>query len=130
MGTILYHACTLSLIVTHAIAIFSIDINIRVDLNNLLIQLRQQVSPKWYQFGDAIGVKKEILNRIAEYCFPQECIVEMLDHWLRDHTGKPTWREVAKALNVINLPNLAVDIERVYTTGTWLQSSLRYTILL
>ena len=96
---------------------FSVDNNIRVDLNNLLIQLRQHVSPKWYQFGEAIGVKKEILKRIAGCCSPQECIVEMLDHWLRNHTGKPTWREVAEVLNVIDLPNLAVDIERVYTTG-------------
>lgn len=42
----------------------------------------------------------------------------MLDHWLRNHSGKPTWHEVAEALRSIELQKLAYDIEKVYETGT------------
>ena len=44
----------------------------------------------------------------------------MLDYWLRNATEKPTWRDVAKALKVIKLFQLAFDIESVYTTSKFL----------
>ena len=48
---------------------------------------------------------------------PEESIVEVCDHWLRNHAGKPTWREVAEALGETNFQQLAFDIEKVYETG-------------
>ena len=70
----------------------------------------------WYQFGEAIGVRKEVLEKCVKYP-PEESIIEILDNWLRNHAGQPTWREVAEALRVINLQQLAFDIEKVYDTG-------------
>ena len=99
----------------------SIDENIiaeiAVNLDNLLIQLRPQVSTKWYEFGKAAGVDKTVLDNYAKECAPEDCIVETVDHWLRRCEDKPTWRDVAKILKKIHLPVLASDIENVYTTG-------------
>lgn len=82
-----------------------------------MIQLRPQVSPKWYQFGEAARIEKEVLDNYARNCAPEDCIIEVLDYWLRNHTEAPTWREVAEILKRINLHQLAFDIEKVYTTG-------------
>ena len=89
-----------------------------INLDNLLIQLQAQLSSKWYQFGLSIGIQKETLNTFAEKCTPEDCIVEMLDFWLRHHKGQPTWKEIAEALKAIDLLQLAEDIESVYTTVT------------
>ena len=85
--------------------------HLKVNLDNLLIQLRAQVSPLWYQFGEAAGVETEILDKLADNCLPQDCIIEMFDYWLRQQKELPTWRDVAKILKVINLQQLAVQIE-------------------
>ena len=50
---------------------------------------------------------------------PEESIIEVLDNWLRNHAGQPTWREVAEALREIGLHQLAFNIEKVYDTGTF-----------
>ena len=89
-----------------------------LNLDSLLIQLKAEVTPKWYQFGEAVGVDKETLNKYQEYPDSQ-CIIEVLDFWLRNHTGQPTWREVAEILRGIGLQQLASDIEKVYETGAY-----------
>ena len=76
------------------------------------------VLPHWYQFGQAIRIKEEILDDFAQKCSPEECIVETFDYWLRNHEGQPTWREVAEALKAINLTDAAKDIETMYSIGT------------
>ena len=92
--------------------------SLSVDLDKLLIQLRRQVGSKWYQFGEAAGIEKEVLDNYAKNCTPEDCIMEMLDYWLRNHdAGKLTWRDVARVLRAIGLGQLAGDIESVYSTG-------------
>ena len=89
-----------------------------LNLDSLLIQLQAEVTPNWYQFGEAIGIEKKILDKYQQYS-PEQSIIEILDNWLRNHTGQPTWREVAEALRKIGLQKLAFDIERVYDTGKY-----------
>ena len=74
------------------------------------------VTPRWYQLGKALEVNKDVLDRCTNY-HPEESIVEILDHWLRNFPGHPTWRDVANALRKIDLQQLADDIEMVYETG-------------
>ena len=88
-----------------------------INLDALLIQLRKQVTSKWYQFGETAGIAKEVLDNFAANCSLDDCIVEMLDYWLWNYNGKPTWRDVAIILKAINLQQLAFDIEQVYVTG-------------
>ena len=89
--------------------------NYPLNLDNLLIQLRSQVTPKWYQFGLVVGIDKKVLDSYTNYS-PEVCIIEVLDHWLRNHLTKPTWRDVAHALKEIELHELAEKIlrEQVY----------------
>ena len=50
-------------------------------------------------------------------CSDEEATVEVCDHWLRNHMGQPTWREVAKALIHVGFQQLATDIKKVYEIG-------------
>ena len=88
----------------------------QLNLDNLLIQLRTQVTPSWYQFGLALGVAKDVLNKYSK-CPKEESLVELADYWLRNSPTKPTWRDVAKALKKIGFDSLANDILNVYKTG-------------
>ena len=66
------------------------------DLNSLLHTLQRQISSKWYSFGLALGVPKEMLNQLKDYS-DEECLVEVLDYWLKHHQTSPTWKEVMEA---------------------------------
>ncbi len=67
------------------------------DLNNLLSRLQNEVpNSQWYQFGLALGVPKEILDQIEEHA-GDNCLTELLDYWLNNHKGQPSWREVDEA---------------------------------
>ena len=87
-----------------------------INLDILLIQLRPQVAPKWFQFGSVIGINKEVLDKYSNHP-DEECLVEVLDCWLRNHESKLTWKEVAKVLKEIDLHQLADNIMKSYETG-------------
>ena len=87
-----------------------------INLDILLIQLKPTVTDKWYQFGEAIGVPKEILEECTRYPTDQS-LVEILDNWLRNHSGQPSWKEIAEALTKIGLQELSRNIKHVYETG-------------
>ena len=83
-----------------------------LNLDTLLIQVRGAVTPHWYQLiGETLKVGKNVLNKCSNYP-PEESIVEVLDQWLRNFPGRPTWRDVANALRKISLQQLANDIEK------------------
>ena len=84
----------------------------------MLIQIRDQVTPKWYQFGGVVGINKETLDELSNFP-PEECIVEVLDIWLRTHDpAEPvSWRDVADALKQTGLYLLAERILKSYKTG-------------
>ena len=83
-----------------------------------MLQIRQQVTLKWYQFGLAVDIKKETLDEFSNFP-PEECIVEMLDLWLRTSEKAVTWRDVADALKQIGLYQLAERTLKAYKTGKW-----------
>ena len=85
-------------------------------MDNLLKQIRDQVTPKWYQFGLAVGINKETLDEFSNFP-PEECIVEISDLWLRTNETTVTWRNVADALKNIGCYRLAERILKVYKTG-------------
>ena len=104
----------LNLIMTLNNIIYYVAIDSSLNLDNLLIQIRTQVTPVWYKFGQAVGVPREILNKCLG--FPsEECVVEVLDYWLRNNN--PTWKDVADGLRETGLQCLANGILNVYKTG-------------
>jgi hypothetical protein len=75
---------------------------------SLVDALRGQVSSKWYTFGLALGVPKQLLNQL-EHHSDEECLIEVLDYWLKHHPGKPTWKEIMDAKNRIVLSTAHVQ---------------------
>ena len=92
------------------------DADDSLNLDTLLIQVWGAVTPHWYQLGQALEVSKDVLDKFTNYP-PEESIVEILDQWLRNFPGHPTWRDITNALREIGLQQLANDIEMVYETG-------------
>ena len=73
----------------------------------------------WKEFGLVIGIAEEVLDGYSSYP-PEECLVEVLDYWLRKHhtaENKLTWRDVVKVVKEIGLHQLAENILNVYQTG-------------
>lgn len=108
---------------------FADNVDDSFSLDTLLIQLRAVVGTKWYEFGVAVGIDNDVLDNFASHCAPEECIVEMLDFWLRNSSNKPTWRDVAYTLKSIKLEELAVKIEDFYSTGEIYNNSYNYNTL-
>ena len=55
-----------------------------LNLDSLLIQLRIHVTPKWHQFGVAIGMSENLLQQYSGYP-ADERLIEILDYWLNNH---------------------------------------------
>lgn len=90
--------------------------NKTVNLDTLLNLLHSQVTPHWYQFGQAAGIAEEVLKKILDY--PSDvCLAKVIDHWLKHHYSAPTWKDVAKVLKKIGLSDLAYDILHINETG-------------
>ena len=95
--------------------VFVSDKSLNLDI--LLIQISPHINSKWYQFGLAIGIPKEILDKCLDYPTEQS-VIEVLDYWLRiQKQCKPTWKVIAKGLQTIGYDNLAEGILNVYKTG-------------
>ena len=79
-----------------------------VNLDLLLILLKEELTPRWYELGLVVGVPKDIMDGYLGYPSDQ-CLIELLDYWLRHHPGQLTWREVAQALREMKLYQLAEE---------------------
>ena len=72
----------------------------------------------WKQLGECLGVSPSQLDEIAKQCSTAaECMVEMLDVWIKNHVGHPTWKEVIVGLGKLNHYHLAESLKHRYTTG-------------
>ena len=75
------------------------DLGESLNLDNLLIYLRDQINTQWYQFGLVLGVPKVVLEQLKDY--PQDqSLVEMLDYWLNRH-DQPSWKDIRIAMKEI-----------------------------
>ena len=77
-----------------------------MDLDSLLIVLKEGLAPKWYEFGLVVGVPQELMDSYSGYPSDQ-CLTEVLDYWLRHHNETIKWMEVADALKAVELNQLA-----------------------
>lgn len=92
---------------------FVLWIDESLSLDCLVIQVGSQIIPKWYQFGLAVGIARETLDEFSSYP-PEECAVKILDYWFKNSFNKPTWKDVAKALNDVDLHQVAVELDKLY----------------
>ena len=63
-----------------------------------------------------MGVPKEVMDGYLKYPSDQ-CLIEVLDHWLRHHPGQLTWREVAQALREAKFYHLAEKTLQISMKG-------------
>ena len=94
---------------------FYVLLDTLLNLDSLLIQLKNEVTPMWYAFGAAVGIEEKILEECGR-CPPDQSLIEVCDKFLAKHKH-PTWREVGKAVKQIGLAKLAESIFKVYDTG-------------
>ena len=96
-----------------------LDDGLDINLDTLLLLLREQVRPKWRECGEALRISEMVLDSISSACSPENYFVELLDYWLKYYDGKQCWSDVtvADVLYDIDLHKLAKDIENIYETG-------------
>ena len=97
-----------------------------MNLDNLLIHLRDEVTPKWYELGEIIGVPKESLDKYSEHP-PDQCIIEVLDYWLMLYRDKLTWKDVAHALKEINFHQLSEKVLQIHENRCMTEAKGTYT---
>ena len=90
--------------------------NLLVNLDLLLILLKTELTPRWYEFGLVVGVPKEVMDTYLGYPSDQ-CLIEVLDYWLRHHPGQLMWKEVAQPLREIKLFHLSKKAMQISTSG-------------
>ena len=97
-----------------------------MNLDNLLIHLRDEVTPKWYELGEIIGVPKETLDKYSEHP-PDQCIIEVLDYWLMLYRDKLTWKDVAHTLKEINFHQLSEKVLQIHENRCMNEAKGTYT---
>ena len=89
-------------------------------VDELLLKLCSQVSPKWRQFGFALRIPTETLNELSSYQ-EEDRLSEIANYWMKQHQGQLTWREVAQIMKEIDLNDLA---EEILSDGAGIQTLL------
>ena len=86
----------------------------------ILVNELYEVRDKWYHLGVQLKVLVHDLKAIrTQYNNnPDNCLIEMLSHWLTMTPPPPTWQRVVDALNspAIGKPNIAERIQKVHCT--------------
>lgn len=85
-----------------------------LDLESLLTKLRGRIKCQWYHFGLTIGVPDNILDQLRDYS-EDDCLVEVLDYWLKNHPDQPTWKELADAVADLQDYELANSLLKIYS---------------
>ena len=102
-----------------------------LDLDSLLAKLHGRVDTQWFALGTALGIPTEFLDSLKSYNYPdQDCMVEMLDYWLRNHPDQPTWKEIADAIEDIHDYLLAKSIKAVYDVPSNISITIKLTIII
>ena len=89
-----------------------------LNLDQVLIQLRP-VHSKWKEIAQALRVPVTFIEQLEEALSMDASsrMTEITDHWMRECSGKPTWRELADALKTIGEVQLAQQFMQIYETG-------------
>ena len=96
-----------------------------MDLDSLLIVLKEELSPKWYEFGLVVGVPQELMDSYSGYPSDQ-CLTEVLDYWLRHHNETIKWTEVANALKAVKLNQLAEKAQLLSSSAEKFNGTVSY----
>ena len=79
-----------------------------VNLKRLLEKLQGRISKQWYQLGLTLGLPMDVLEGFNLYS-EDDCLVEVLDYWLKHHPARPTWQEIIDAQKKVEIFNTEQD---------------------
>ena len=88
-----------------------------------LSKVRNEILPaaaKWYDIGLELGMTADYLDTVRKTNNdPQDCLRELLRHWLSGVDPQPSWKALITALSspAVKYPALAREIEEKYGSG-------------
>ena len=82
----------------------------------LMKELYSTVASKWHPIGTFLEIPDGELNTIAErdQGDPQKCLMAMLGVWLHRTNPPASWSDIADAVEVIGMSDIAQQIRRKY----------------
>ena len=82
------------------------------------------VKAKWHDLGGSLKVKEFILAaiRVEFRDIPNDCLREMLSHWLKQVNPRPCWSAIVASLrmSIVDEPQLAQTLEAKYCPGMFI----------
>ena len=75
------------------------------------------MADKWMRLGIHLGIPKEMLDTIAVNCYhnAQNCLVEMLNTWLRQQVDPPpSWVNIVDAVESLGDKQLGKELRMKY----------------
>ena len=96
-----------------------------LNLDQSLLQLKT-VQIKWREIGFALSIPTTHIEQVEEHCKGNSSagLKEMVDFWMKNCGGRPTWMELANALKLVGENELAGQLLEIYETGKYLRRSL------
>ena len=85
---------------------------VQLEVKDFLKELKE-MTPRWYQFGCALGLSTTDLNDLKEDEGGLEVyMIKMLEVWENTEDDKYTWETLQEALRVIGNRRLATNLDK------------------
>ena len=86
-------------------------------MDTVLVQLKPSIGERWQELGMALGIANNLLKEFELYT-PEQRLIEVVDYWLVQHVGKPTWAELGDACSRVGLVELGTALKSSYERGS------------
>ena len=87
------------------------------NLSDLTMALCNRLADKWKRLGVYLRLPKAALDTINREN-SEDCLVEMLDCWLKQVNPPPSWTTIIEAIEVLGDKQLAAELKTKYCTGS------------
>ncbi|XP_064400886.1 uncharacterized protein LOC135347001 isoform X2 [Halichondria panicea] len=94
------------------------DVDKLLDIDQALVQIRS-MEHKWRELAETVRLPETMIEQIEDSCGINHsgCLTEVIDQWMRNCSGRPTWRELAGHLHNIGEEQLSQELLNIYNTG-------------
>ena len=83
-----------------------------------LYDVLKHLEARWKEIGDAFGLDEELIDEIdTNDELDSVCMEEVIRHYLQRGDATPTWRGVAKVLELMGETRLAESVKQIQEPG-------------